>query len=171
MKRIALKTYGKIIAALLSIVSFITGCEIGGETPVEYGTPSSDYLIKGKVTETDVLKPIKDIQVIRRSRWNAPHRNDTVRTAADGSYELKFEEPQQDEIVIYAEDVDGLENGGAFVTDTIRVKVSDLKQTKKRNGWYMGEFEKTDVNFKLKHETLAMYGTPTAEYKKQTDEK
>ena len=43
MKRIAFTAYAKIIAWILGILGFASSCEIYG--PVEYGTPSADYVV------------------------------------------------------------------------------------------------------------------------------
>lgn len=78
---------------------------------------------------------------------------------------MKFNEYQHKEIKIYADDLDEIENGGKYATDTIRIKISDLKQIKERRGWNAGTFERTNADFKLKHKTDAMYGVLSTEYK------
>lgn len=59
MKKIALTTYAKIITALLSIVGYLTGCQIINDPKDEYGVPSADYVIKGKVTDAITNQPLK----------------------------------------------------------------------------------------------------------------
>lgn len=59
MKKIALKTYGKILAFILSFFG-LSSCEII-EPRVEYGTPSADYIVKGKVSDKFTNQPIKGI--------------------------------------------------------------------------------------------------------------
>lgn len=167
MKRVALKTYGKIVAFLLGIVGFFNGCDIipnGGIA--EYGTPTADFVVKGKVVDKQTQKPVKDMAVIRKAP-TAPYGNDTVRTNSEGVYELNFEEItfQAMDATIYASDIDGTKNG-EYVGDTIRIPASEFKRIKKGNNrWYNGKFEKTNANFSLSHEVDAMYGVPSAEYK------
>ena len=45
MKKIALKTYGKILTLFFSLVGMLTGCD-WIEPTVEYGVPNADYVIR-----------------------------------------------------------------------------------------------------------------------------
>lgn len=150
MKKIALKTYGKLIAWLLAFVGGMQACDIFSPR-VEYGTPSADYVISGKVTDKETRKPIKDIRVIYKSS-DSPYGNDTVKTDAEGSYKLYMQRvfPTSDHS-IYAEDMDGEANGGLFTGDSLKIKTSEMKRTKKGKGnWYEGAYEKNDADFELK---------------------
>jgi hypothetical protein len=67
--------------------------------------------------------------------------------------------------------LDGFENGGLFVPDSIKVDWKQMKKIKKGDGrWYDGVFLRADTNFELEHETLAMYGVPAAPYKEMKEE-
>ena len=147
MKRIAFTAYAKIIAWILGILGFASSCEIPGL--VEYGTPSADYVVKGKVTDKVTQQPLKNMAVIHKSR-TSPYGNDTVRTNIEGNYELKFTSfPYRSEnMIVYASDLDGEENG-LYKSDTLRIKASELKQTAKRRGWDEGVFEKNGADFTL----------------------
>ena len=160
MKHFFLSLYGKIIAATLIVIGiFVTAC-------AKYGTPSADFIVKGKVTDKSTQKPIKDIAVIRKTH-TSPYGNDTVKTNADGEFEMRFTEFPGTSHWIFAEDLDGTKNGGLYTPDSLKINSSQMKKIKKGTGsWFEGTFEKTDANFQLKHETLAMYGVPSAEYKK-----
>lgn len=151
MKKIVLKTYAKIVAALLGVVSFVAGCDLipSGDTRAEYGTPSADFVIKGKVVDKSSQKPIENIAIIRKMR---SHGIDTARTNAKGEYELKFNDFPGIDHWIFAEDLDGTENGGLYAPDSINVNSSTMQNIKKGSGWYKGAFEKNDVNFQLKTE-------------------
>ncbi len=169
MKKVAIKTYGKIITLFFTLLGMLTGCD-WFEPSYEYGCPSADYIVKGKVTEKRSKKPIKNIAVIRKSP-SSPYGNDTVRTNARGDYELKFTGFPGDFQWIVAEDLDRFENGGLFASDSIKVDWKQMKKVKKGDGrWYDGVFLKSGVNFELEHETLAMYGVPTAPYKEMKEE-
>lgn len=149
MKKIALKTYGKIIAFFLGAIAYLTGCEVIGGGIAEYGTPSADFVVKGKVVDQSSKKPIKDIRIIHKARY-AP-ASDTVKTNAKGEFELKFNEFPGVDHWIYAEDLEETQNGGLFRPDSLTVNSAQMKRIKKGSGsWNQGVFEKTDANFTLK---------------------
>lgn len=102
MKKIALKTYGKILTLFFSLVGMLTGCD-WIEPTVEYGVPNADYVIKGKVTDKESQKPLKNIAVIKKSRHSP--KNDTVRTNALGDYELKFNDFPGEDYWVVAKDL------------------------------------------------------------------
>jgi putative lipoprotein (rSAM/lipoprotein system) len=163
MKKFVLRTYGKIIAWVLTALGLYTSCDII-EPRVEYGSPSADFVVKGNVSDMQNLQPIEDMAVIRKSR-TAPHWNDTVRTDANGNYELEFTEVAfgAEDIWVYTSDIDK----GEYQSDTIRINASELRQIgKRRKNWYNGKFE-GKADFKLKKESgpHVMYGTLPAEYK------
>ena len=169
MKKIMLKTYGKILTLFFTFLGMMTGCDIN-QLKCEYGVPSADFIIKGKVTDKSSQKPIKNIAIIRKAH-TSPYGNDTVKTNADGEFEMKFTEFPGLDHWIFAEDLDGTKNGGLYAPDSLKVNSAQMRKVKKGSGsWFSGTFEKTDANFQLKHETLAMYGVPSAEYKKINEE-
>ena len=144
MKRFVLKTYGKIVAWILTALGLYTSCDII-EPRVEYGTPTADFVVKGNVSDAQNQQPIENMAVIRKSNWH-PYGNDTVKTDAGGNYELNFSETTfgPEDMVVYTSDIDN----GVYQSDTIRIKVSELKQTEKRKNWYNGKFE-GKADFKL----------------------
>lgn len=169
MKKIALKAYAKVLTAFFTLLGIITGCNFFDPVD-EYGVPSADFIVKGKVTDKLSRKPINNIAIIRKTD-TSPYGNDTVRTNADGEFELKFNDFPGIDHWVFAEDLDGMENGGWFAKDSLTVNSSQMKQIKKRNGWNVGTFEKTDANFELKHGNVVEYGVPAATYKKIHEEK
>ncbi|MDO5523962.1 MAG: radical SAM-associated putative lipoprotein [Bacteroidia bacterium] len=163
MKRIVLKTYAKMLTAFFTLLGTITGCDFILPR-VEYGTPSADFVIRGKVSDKSSQKPIRDIRIIHKTGY-AP-ANDTVKTDANGEFELKFNEFPGVNHWIYAEDLDETENGGFYAPDSLTVNSSQMKRIKKGSGsWNEGVFEKTDSHFQLKKETAAMPGAVTNEDK------
>lgn len=166
MKKLMLKTYGKILTAFFTILGTVIGCDFF-EPKCEYGTPSADFIIKGKVTDKETQAPINNIAIIRKTE-TSPYGNDTVKTDSNGEYELKFTYFPTVNHRIFAEDLDGDQNGGDYAPDSLKLNSSQMKKIKKGDGsWYAGAFEKKDVNFKLeKYELVAMYGVRSAEYKK-----
>ena len=166
MKKIVLTTYSKIIAWLLTIAGFAAACD-SIEPRVEYGTPTADFVVKGKVTDKTTKQPIGNMAVINKAR-TSPYGNDTTKTNANGEYELKFKETSfgAENLTIYTSDLDGDANR-AYLSDTVRIKASDLKPVKKGDKrWYAGTFEGT-ANFNLtENKLVAEYGVPAATYKK-----
>lgn len=168
MKRFVLKTYGKIVAWILTALGLYTSCDII-EPRVEYGTPTADFVIKGNVNDADNLQPIENMAVIRKSSWD-PYGNDTAKTDANGNYELNFSETAfgPEDMVVYTSDIDN----GVYQSDTIRIKAHDLKQIgKRRKNWYNGKFE-AKADFKLVRHPgpIPMYGIVPAEYKEIEEE-
>ena len=93
-------------------------------------------------------KPITDIRIIHKTGY-AP-ANDTVKTNANGEFELKFNDFPGGDYWIFAEDLDGTENGGLYDSDSLTVNSSQMKRIKKGDGnWYRGVFEKNDATFAL----------------------
>lgn len=170
MKKAALKTYGKIVGILLSFVTFLTGCDwpFSPEPVAEYGVPSADYVIKGKVTSSATEKPIKNIRVVIPGIKYPFLGLDTTYTDANGEYEVKYGDfpilSEQYKVVF--SDIDGANNDGQFRSDTLKVSFSASDQVKKGSGWYSGIFQKTNQNIALKKDEVgAMYGVMGANYK------
>ena len=108
-----------------------------------YGTPTTDYTIKGKVADSEGM-PIKGIVVSSRSAWSDETSGVEVAvTGEDGSFRTKtLSDNIHGDIIVFT-DTDGEANGGDFAT--IEVDISDLPQQKikKGKGWYQGEYEVT----------------------------
>jgi putative lipoprotein (rSAM/lipoprotein system) len=149
MKKVVLKTYAKALTVFFTLLGAITGCDYF-EPRCEYGTPSADFVVKGKVIDKSSRKPVQDIRIIHKTGY-AP-TSDTVKTNANGEFELKFVEFPGTNQWVYAEDLDGTENGGLYGPDSLTVNSSQMKRIKKGDGsWYQGVFEKNDANFALKN--------------------
>lgn len=161
MKRIALKTYGKILAFILSFFG-LSSCDFYPR--VEYGTPSADYIVKGKVTDAQTNVPVKGIGIIVPNKLC-----DTVYTNEQGDYKVELNTfPYWNEkMKVIAKDLDGSANG-SFESDSLEIEFTSKDQTKKASGnWYSGTFEKTNQNFKLKQQDMPipMYGVMQAPFK------
>ena len=132
------------LSALLSLLGF-SGCSGFGFGSCEYGTPTTDYQIRGTVTSDDG-SPIKDIRVtIAQSEWD---RQDTLYTDQDGKFASQILKDWyiEDQTVRF-HDIDGEANGGKFKPDTLPVRNLDSKRIKKGDGdWYQGLYElKADI--------------------------
>ncbi|MFV0391680.1 MAG: radical SAM-associated putative lipoprotein [Paludibacteraceae bacterium] len=168
MKKLALKTYGKILAFVLSLFG-LHSCDIV-EPRVEYGTPSADYIVKGKITSVDTKKPIKGIRVITPYDMYKDQA-DTVLTNESGEYEVKKSRVfpyKYGKMKIYAEDPDGESNDGTFNPDSLEVTFTKNDLIKKGSGnWYEGTYQKTEQNISLRNQPIAEYGVRAAEYKEK----
>lgn len=128
-----------ILSIVLSLFGFTScGDEEGGR--VEYGCPHAEYELNGTVTDENG-QSIKDENIIIQRPYSP---NDTVKTAADGSYTSKKEVLffGSQEIVIIANDpTDTYEN------DTVKVVPQKVKEGD--GHWFQGTYS-NKVDFKLK---------------------
>lgn len=132
------------LSTLLSLLGF-SGCSNFGFGTCEYGTPTTDYQIRGTVTSDDG-SPIKDIRVTIAQPER--DRQDTLYTDQDGKFASKILKDWyiEDQTVRF-HDIDGEANGGKFKPDTLSVRNLDSKRIKKGDGdWYQGLYElKADI--------------------------
>ena len=152
--------YNAVLTALLSMLGY--GCSTTSNEPEMYGTPTADYIFKGRVTdEADV--PIQGIKTSLKQVFKSDDRTyveglDSVLTDASGDYQLKyggmmgFTEHQSKLIV---EDIDGEANGGKFLSDTIDIDFKNNAVLIKNGdrGWYEGTYE-ISQNIRLKKQKI-----------------
>ena len=152
--------YNAVLTALLSMLGY--GCSSSEDpldmygTPVEYGAPHADYIVKGLVTD-EADFPVQGIktslkQVDKTEVGTITFGMDSIQTNETGSYELRYMGLPQTDIKLIAEDVDGEVNGGEFLSDTLDIDFNKAVQTKEGDGrWYGGVYEVTqDVKLKKK---------------------
>lgn len=145
------KVVQRILYGTFTLLGF-TAC---GEISDEYGSPITDYQVKGRVTSEDG-KPLQGIQVIVKNEENAYHvyqkddgsmieGNDTVYTNADGqfvSHQSSIGWVTSEQAVFH--DIDGDANGGFFKSDSVKLADMESRQIKKGDGhWYEGMYEYT----------------------------
>lgn len=108
-----------------------------------YGSPSADYSIKGKVTDSNG-RPIPGLQVALGNRMdNQPgviyDQNywplDTVTTGYDGKFQADLDGFPISKLQIDIKDLDGPNNGGEF--SDLGLVISDIK-LEGGKGWYEG---------------------------------
>lgn len=149
---------GKIYSAILAMLGF-SGCgaftepDMYGPPPApEYGSPYAEFVLKGKVSDTQG-QPISDIRVVLKPREKSNYMNDTVRTGMDGKYLFKPNNALGWEIIkVIAEDTDGEDNGGEFAPKTEEL---DMKGVEFKGGdyWYKGRAEgSVDITLEPKTE-------------------
>lgn len=133
--------YLRFISFCLVLLGF-SSCE-STDPRVEYGTPSADYKVKGKVVSDTAEDPIKNIRVvmIENEEESASYlMGDTVSTDIKGEFEINTHRFPYNEFKIKFEDIDG-ELNGEFEdkAEVIQFQNSDYKEGV---SWYKGEAEK-----------------------------
>ena len=151
--------YNAVLTALLSVLGF--GCstdepEEYGTILMEYGTPYADYIIKGSVTN-EAGQPVRGIKTSLKSVFDNENEHyvlglDSVETDVSGNYQLKYVGTQDRSLRLIVEDVDGVANGGEFLSDTLKIDFDKAVQTKQSDEfWYDGAYEiSQDVKLKKK---------------------
>ena len=145
--------YNWMTGVLLSLLGF-SSCnknEIDDPNICLYGTPTTHYIIKGKVTDTDG-KPINGVKVEANDTYGDRHRpltDEPVYTDEKGEYSANawgISSDGQGNILLEVtfEDVDGEANGGTFANDTVRGKDMTIEKVKDGDGaWNRGTYEIT----------------------------
>ncbi|MDR0714846.1 MAG: radical SAM-associated putative lipoprotein [Bacteroidales bacterium] len=151
MKRILI-VYNAIIAALLSLL----GCVANTNTIAEYGTPSADFIVNGKVS-SGTGQPVHNIAVVMRGYLGTDNdgrmifeKTDSTGTADNGDYRVKAEGafPKNQTCQLVFSDIDGADNG-AFKDTTVTVEFINPVFTGGDGRWYSGETCK-EVNIQLR---------------------
>jgi putative lipoprotein (rSAM/lipoprotein system) len=139
--------YNALLTALLAMLGYESCTQHGLD---EYGTPTVDYQVKGFVT--DLLgTPIQGIKVRAPYSYIDGSEGQSVLTDENGRFELdEFHSEYNDKLIV--EDIDGEDNGGDFMSDTIKVRDLPKKEVEKGDGsWYMGKYEvSAKIKLKLK---------------------
>lgn len=140
-----------MLAGLLTLLGFI-GCDKTGTE--EYGVPSADYTVKGKVVNKSTGKPVKGIRVgynpvmVAITEYGVPMKSYRQMSAADTTDvqgEFNFTEktlPSEEAVPVYVEDIDDMENG-LYAPETLTVDFKNAEHTGKPEGWYEGEYTVT----------------------------
>lgn len=148
-----LKTFDKLIVALLGLIPFLSGCDLISPSVCEYGTLWADYEISGKITDEMTSETVSNAKVICMKRYpTVSIRFDSTYTDKDGLYSFIFTEIPGDTITIRVEDYDGILSGGEFIPNEADVIGTDFKwNTKDSEDWYQGKATKTlDIKVKFK---------------------
>ena len=136
----------KLLYLLLGLLGF-SACSEGENSnktkndidniPCMYGTPTVEFTIKGKVTDSAGV-PIKGIVVSldRNSDLSAV-------TGEDGSFTTNKVRAINIYGTLTFTDTDGDANGGDFATKDVSVENLPTVKIKDGEGWYNGEYEVT----------------------------
>lgn len=147
--------YNAVLTVLLGLLGLESCDSEGGGMVEEYGCPSSDYIIKGTVTD-EAGTPVQGIKTSLKQIYKTETETyiggiDSVQTGVSGDFLLKYNGMQQKNIKLIVEDIDGEANGGEFLSDTLDINYDKAVQTKKGEGWYSGTYEiAQDVKLKKK---------------------
>lgn len=119
MKIKFIKASNWLLSLAIGAIGF-TSCSNGGG-PDEYGTPTAEFKVSGKVTDTEEM-PVEGIEVsMKAESYVSPNElKDT--TDSKGEYKIRFRGfPLRDSIVMEFKDIDTNKNG-AFATKTDGVR-------------------------------------------------
>lgn len=152
------------ISGVISCDNVITGPDMYGCPPVEYGVPAMEFRMKGKVVDSQSEQPIKGIAVTRINEDTLQESVDTVWTAENGEFICQGEDRPSESMILKFTDVDGRENLGEFMEKELKVKLT--REEGSQNGWLTGIYTSDDVLVKLdpEPEVTLEYGTPYSEY-------
>jgi len=140
MKKRILSFYDKLIMLLLGVFSFLTACKDDTNNSVicMYGVPSSQFIVKGIVTDSLTNTPIKNIQVtLSKSivvEGGTYFSADTAFTDETGKYSVVlfgnglpfWSIPAE----VKVEDIDGVNNGGIFLSESTTITVNQEDSTR-----------------------------------------
>ncbi len=136
-----LKGYNILIGGLLTLLGFSACDTINPDPKDEYGCPSADFIVNGKIESENDNVVIENIQV--------GMYGDTVYSDKNGEYQVESKNysTNGEKFNISFKDVDGTTNGDYKNLDTI-VDFTDIEFTDGDGIWYMGKKTK-ELNIKL----------------------
>ena len=157
----------RLCRALLTMLGFSAAAscavEYGAPVVCEYGVPTMEFKISGKVSDSVTGDPIKGIAVtyLENDEYERP---DTVWTDEDGKFLYDSYGFPAESIRLKFTDVDFSENGGyyeAAIEEISLEKVSDGTGT-----WDSGDYVAEEISVRLNpvEEQECMYGTPYVEF-------
>lgn len=150
--------YRAFSASLLSLLGFSACSDSIKEdfrAELLYGTPTSNYQVKGHVTAEDGT-PIEGIKAVLSMDEN--YKVDSAYTNSKGDFAIKERGiggsiesyKKKGKLKVILKDEDGEAHGGEFATDTIKSEDITIKQVKSGdNTWNLGSYEVT-ANGKMK---------------------
>ena len=138
-------TFRRVLSALFSVIITLLGYQMAYSQEDEYGIPSAEFIISGKVTDSITHKPISGIKVTVSS--------DQAYTDAKGGYRVALHSYRGWDSVylIQFHDVDSTQNGSYFDLST---QVSTLEKVNDTHPQYPdGDIQKVfNVALKPKDE-------------------
>ncbi len=139
---------------LTKLVLAIFGVAVCSHSCVLYGTPYSEYELKGKVVDETTDKPVQGLRIIRSSTYKSHgeikvnlYEKDTVFTDDKGEFYTEGRDYRLNELNhILVEDIDSAQNG---LYEDKEEFVELVKQSKpKSRGWFIGLY-KSEVTLEV----------------------
>lgn len=150
MRKKMTRWYETVLSALLTMLGFSSCENVSHNVVCEYGCPNVEYQVKGTVTDAASGKPVEGIQakvaaVERTDEGVEVYGMDSLTTSKDGTFAFPLMNDMNIDGLrtsLILEDVDGMENGGVYASDTIELKSLPREQVKEGDGkWFGGGFE------------------------------
>jgi putative lipoprotein (rSAM/lipoprotein system) len=147
VKKSFFSTFNVLISFLVSVLGFASCSDII-DTPVEYGSPSAKFIIKGTVRSNETNAPISNISITVTNTRMYPQPV-TVTSDSQGKYVINnlYDYPTDNTYIVQFKDTDGLLNG-SFTDSQTTIEFKDPKFTNGDGHWYSGEISK-DLDVKL----------------------
>ena len=145
------------VSAVISCDNVIVGPDMYGCPPAEYGTPTMEFRVSGKITDSYTGKPVKGIAVSCDDDWEDPE----VITSDDGEFVYESYAFPADKIILKYKDSDGEANGYYISKEgpVILKKAQDGTGT-----WDSGLYVAENLQIKMDEDFPVMYGTPMVEF-------
>lgn len=145
------------VSAVISCDNVIVGPDMYGCPPAEYGTPTMQFRVSGKITNSITGNPVKGIAVSCDEDWEDP----LVITSEDGEFVYESSALPFDVVKLKFKDSDHDENG-LYITKEVEVT---LQQSESGSGsWNAGLYVAEGLSVKMDEDVPCMYGTPIVEF-------
>lgn len=146
------------VSAVISCDNVINSPDMYGCPPAEYGTPTMEFRVSGKITDSWSGEPIKGISVTCDEDYSDPE----VITSETGDFVYESMAFPQDKIKLKFTDIDHLEDGSYFPAE---LEIELKKAAEGAGTWDKGFYIAEDVKVSLDDDTVvAEYGTPVVEF-------
>ena len=152
-----MKPFVRLAAFLMKVLGFgaaVAGCDgtiLNPDIYCEYGCPTADYEIKGKVQDADG-NPLSGIRV---GIMGGDYAMYTAVSGGDGSFAFdKFSDLPLDGVTLCAQDIDLLEGGGYFGSKTVTLKPVQVSEGD--DHWFFGVFA-ADAEITMSPDDPALY--------------
>ncbi|MCD8072158.1 MAG: radical SAM-associated putative lipoprotein [Alistipes sp.] len=127
------------LCLLLSLLGF-TGCEVDG--PVEYGSPSARYKVRGTAVDEYTGKPVEGLRAVlyhvQTYKGEEYITADTLHTNEKGNFYFDMSTYPLDELQLKIEDIDG-EANGLYGEKHFSIDLKGVEYKNKSGNWYRGE--------------------------------
>ena len=146
------------ISATVSCDNVINTPDMYGCPPAEYGTPTMEFRVSGKVTDSATGNPIKGISVTCDDVWEDPE----VITSKTGEFVYESTGFPEDKVKLKFTDID-YQNDGSYIPSELEVELTKVKDGS--GTWDFGLYIADDVMVSLSEDSVvAEYGVPLVSF-------